>query len=53
MALSRSEREEHVLDLYYNQHKNYRQIAEEARICPRDIKTIVDSSILQQILLHI
>jgi hypothetical protein len=42
MALSRREREELVLDLYFNQNKNYRQIAEEARICPRDIKTIVD-----------
>jgi DNA-directed RNA polymerase specialized sigma subunit len=40
MALSRQEREELVLDLYYNQHKNYRQITEEARICPRDIKLL-------------
>ena len=44
MALSRQEREELVLDLYYNQHKNYRQITEQARICPRDIKTIVDKA---------
>ena len=34
-----------VLDLYYNQDKTYRQIAKEARICPRDIKTILDKKV--------
>ena len=44
MALSRQEREELVLELYFNQNKNYRQIAEEARICPRDIGKIVNKA---------
>ena len=44
MALSRQEREELVLDLYFNQNKNYRQIAEEARMCPRDIGQIVNKA---------
>ena len=34
-----------VLDLYYNQDKTYRQIAKEARICPRDIKAILDKKV--------
>ena len=33
------------LDLYYNQDKTYRQIAKEAKICPRDIKTIIDKKV--------
>ena len=41
-ALTRQAKEMLVLDLYYNQDKTYRQIAKEAKICPRDIKTIVD-----------
>ena len=41
-ALTRRTKEMLVLDLYYNQNKTYRKIAEEARICPRDIKLIVD-----------
>ena|SRR6188472_4045757 len=41
-ALTRKEREELVLDLYYNQNKTFRQITKEAKISPRDIKTIVD-----------
>jgi hypothetical protein len=41
MALTRQEKEKLVLELY-SQGKTYRQIAEEARICPRDIKTILD-----------
>jgi hypothetical protein len=41
-ALTRGTKEMIVLDLYYNQDKTYRQIAKEARICPRDIKTIID-----------
>jgi predicted transcriptional regulator len=41
-ALTRRTKEMLVLDLYYNQDKTYRQIAKEARICPRDIKTIID-----------
>jgi hypothetical protein len=41
MALTRQEKEKLVLELY-SQGKTYRQIAEEARICPRDIKTILN-----------
>jgi hypothetical protein len=41
-TLTRQAKEMLVLDLYlyYNRDKTYRQIAKEARICPRDIKTI-------------
>ena len=45
MALTRQEKEKLVLDLYYNQNKSYHQIAREARICPRDIKTILNKVI--------
>jgi DNA-binding NarL/FixJ family response regulator len=41
MALARQDKEKLVLELY-SQGKTCRQIAEEARICPRDIKTILD-----------
>ncbi len=40
--LTKPERDELVLDLYYNQNKTYRQIAIEARICPRDIGLIIN-----------
>jgi len=39
------QRDELVSDLYYNQNKTYRQIAKEARICPRDIKKILDKDV--------
>jgi hypothetical protein len=45
MPLTRQEREKLVLDLYYNQNKSYRQIAKEARICPRDIKAILEKPV--------
>ena len=35
------EREKLVIDLYYNQRKNVRQIAQEARISFRDIAAIL------------
>ena len=44
-ALTRQAKEMLVLDLYYNQDKTYRQIAKEAKICPRDIKTIIDKKV--------
>ena len=44
-ALTRRTKEILVLDLYYNQDKTYRQIAKEARICPRDIKAIIDKKV--------
>ena len=40
--LTKKEREEGVLDLYYNQNKTYRDIAQLERICPRDIGAIVN-----------
>ena len=40
--LSRQEREERVLDLYFNQNKNYRQIAKEMKMSVRDIGEIVN-----------
>src|SRR5919199_3506784 len=39
---SKKEREEHVLDLYFNQNKNYRQIAKEMKMSVRDIGEIVN-----------
>ena len=45
MTLTRQEKEKLVLDLYYNQNKSYHQIAKEARICPRDIKAILEKPV--------
>jgi hypothetical protein len=39
---SRQEREERVLDLHFNQNKNYRQIAKEMKMSVRDIGEIVN-----------
>ena len=44
VALSREEREQLVLDLYFNQNKTYRQIAEEARMSPRDIGQVINKA---------
>jgi len=38
---SRQKREERVLDLHFNQNKNYRQIAQEMKMSLRDIKPII------------
>jgi hypothetical protein len=43
--LTRKEKEELVLDLYFNQNKTYHEIAKIARISPRDIKPIIDKAI--------
>ena len=43
--LTRKEREQLVLDLYYNQGKTYRDISKEARISPRDIRNILNKVI--------
>jgi hypothetical protein len=40
--LSKKEREERVLDLHFNQNKNYRQIAQEMKMSLRDIGGIVN-----------
>jgi ribosomal protein S8 len=39
--LSNVEKEKIVIDLSYNQHKNVRQIAQEARMSFRDIAVIL------------
>ena len=39
--LNNVEKEKLVIDLYYNQRKNVRQIAQEARISFRDIAAIL------------
>jgi hypothetical protein len=44
-VLTRKEREELVLDLYFNQNKTMREIAKIARMSPRDIKRIIDKAI--------
>ena len=44
-VLSRKEREELVLDLYFNQNKTYHEIAKIARMSPRDSKPIIDKAI--------
>ena len=43
-SLLGQEKEELVLDLYYNQKKTYREIAKEARISPRDIGMILNKA---------
>ena len=43
-VLTRKEREELVLDLYFNQNKTYHEIAKIARMSPRDIKPIIDKA---------
>jgi predicted DNA-binding protein YlxM (UPF0122 family) len=35
------ERKKRVIDLYFNQHKSYAEIAQIEKISPRDIHTIV------------
>ena len=42
--MTRQEREKVVLDLYYNQGKNIREIAQEARMSFRDIGTILNKA---------
>jgi transposase len=44
MLLTRKEREKAVLDLYYNQGKNIREIAREARMSFRDIGAILNKA---------
>jgi hypothetical protein len=44
-VLTRKEKEELVLDLYFNQNKTYHEIAKIARMSPRDIKRIIDKAI--------
>ena len=43
MVLTRQEKEKLILDLY-NQGKTYKQIAETARVSPRDIKPVLEKA---------
>lgn len=43
-VLTREERQELVLDLYFKENKTYHEIAKIARISPRDIKPIIDKA---------
>jgi hypothetical protein len=43
-VLTREEREEHIIDLYFNHNKKYSEIARIARISPRDIKPVIDKA---------
>jgi cytidylate kinase len=47
MILTRQERKDLVLDLY-NQGRTYREIAEEARMSPRDIGNIVNNAAMEK-----
>ena len=42
LVLRKKEREKRVLDLHFNQNKNYRQIAKEMKMSLRDIGEIVN-----------
>jgi transposase len=44
ISMTRQEREKVVLDLYHNQGKNIREIAQEARMSFRDIGTILNKA---------
>jgi hypothetical protein len=44
MSMTRQEREKAVLELYYNQGKNIREIAQEARMSFRDIGAILNKA---------
>ena len=48
MGLTREEKENLVLDLYYNEGKTYAEIAKEARISLRDIGPILKKSGTEQ-----
>jgi DNA repair exonuclease SbcCD ATPase subunit len=43
-VLTREEREDLVLDLYFKENKTYSEIAKIAKISPRDIKPIIDKA---------
>src|SRR5919112_1025070 len=42
------ERKKRVIDLYFNQHKSYAEIAEIERISPRDIHAIIKEEIARR-----
>ena len=47
-VLTRKEKEEIVLDLYFNQNKTIREIAKTARKSPRDIGDIINRAIKEK-----
>ena len=47
-VLTRKEKEEVVLDLYFNQNKTIREIAKTARKSPRDIGEIINRAIKEK-----
>ncbi len=52
IGLTRKEKENLVLDLYYNQGKTYSEISKEARISLRDIGPILKKSGIRPILVR-
>jgi hypothetical protein len=44
-VLTRKEKEEVVLDLYFNQNKTIREVAKTARKSPRDIGDIINRAL--------
>jgi DNA-binding CsgD family transcriptional regulator len=42
------ERKKQVIDLYFNQHKTYAEIAQIERISPRDIHTIIKEELARR-----
>jgi DNA-binding CsgD family transcriptional regulator len=42
------ERRKHVIDLYFNQHKTYAEIAEIEKMSPRDIHTIIKEELARR-----
>jgi hypothetical protein len=42
--LTRKQKELLVIDLYYNQNKNYREITKQVRMYPREIKKILEKA---------
>ncbi|HJT48126.1 MAG TPA: sigma factor-like helix-turn-helix DNA-binding protein [Nitrososphaeraceae archaeon] len=47
-VLTREEREDLILDLYFKENKTYSEIAKIAKISPRDIKPIIDKAIAEK-----
>lgn len=47
-VLTRKEKEEVVLDLYFNQNKTIREVAKIARKSPRDIRDIINRAIKEK-----
>ena len=44
-VLTRKQKQELVLNPYFNQNKTYHEISKIARISPRDIRPIIDKAI--------